>query len=488
MSNNYSILEYSRLAPYEAYPRSWKNDEKMREVAILAARKGLIDCVDFLAERMSFFYRHLSAFKKFDRVYCYLGMKSYRDKFKAFCSAENNAKELSKVIGRDYYRKLKEDSERYSSDIVNLYPLCWDLLPTDIFIIIDLAENKIRCFETILPENIRDGLSNDDHTKRFNAWFRAHGGNPKPVGPGTDNVVSKFEFWLESSMLGKNDQVNYPNPADDAVELNLETIRREVELALEAEAAEENIPEKSTAKEEHSALLKSLDSGHGAEKDFGFDVAYDYLEGDTGFLAIKAAFDERYTEESCFDILYFQTVDDLRDEYNLPRKEYQYTLYENIAVYDAGDSWHIISLGMSELGAERDDMYKRYDAEYTMRIPKLDDEDMDEAERANAINLVSILADEACNKERMAEDYSYVSLGFRKGMDYKRESDKVAFIIVPDARIGSVEGPFGTVHLRQAVPITRAEHQALKAKQIDVKTLYEKIGTDLTDYSRPSVI
>ena len=176
--------------------------------------------------------------------------------------------------------------------------------------------------------------------------------------------------------------------------------------------------------------------------------------------------------------------------YKLIRKDFESTLYEYIAVFadDDCNCWHVVSLGMSGLRAERDTTHKRYDAEYTMRIRCLDDEDMDEAEWANAINLVSILADEACNKERMAEDYSYVSLGFRKGMDYKRESDKVAFIIVPDARIGSVEGPFGTVHLRQAVPITRAEHQALKTKQIDVKTLYEKIGTDLTDYDRPSVI
>jgi hypothetical protein len=217
-------------------------------------------------------------------------------------------------------------------------------------------------------------------------------------------------------------------------------------------------------------------------------IAYDYLEGDNGFLAIKEAFDERYPNDDSSTFLYYQDVDDLRNEYRLIRKDYEHTVYEYVAVYDAGDSWHIVSLGMSELGAEPDTVYKRYDAEYTMRIPQLDDQDMDEAEWANAINLVSILADEACNKKRVLADYSYIGLGFRKGIDYKRESDKVAFIIVPDARISSIDGPFGKVHMRQAVPITKAEYDALKAKQLDVKTLYEKIGTDLTDYSRPSVI
>ncbi len=217
-------------------------------------------------------------------------------------------------------------------------------------------------------------------------------------------------------------------------------------------------------------------------------VHYDYLEGDTGFLAIKYSFDRCYTDEESPEILYYQDVDDLRDEYELLSNNYRYALYEYVMVYDADDSWHITSLGMSNMTAEPDTVDKHYDAEYTMRIKKFDDGELDAAERANAINLVSILANDALEKGCMLENYSYVSIGHTEGMDYKHVSDKIAFIIVPDARISSIDGPFGTVHLRQAVPITRAEYNALKAKKIDVKTLYEKIGSDLVDYDRPSVI
>ena len=166
-------------------------------------------------------------------------------------------------------------------------------------------------------------------------------------------------------------------------------------------------------------------------------------------------------------------------------------LYDYIAMYEDSDSWHVLSFGMSDISdgyVEEGLHHINYHAEYTMRIKKYSDQKLDDAESLNAAVMVSMLADEAITENRMLEAYTYISLGHEEGMDYKRESDKVAFIIVPDARISSIDGPFGTVYMRQAVPITRAEYNALEAKKIDVKTLYEKIGSDLVDYDRPSVI
>jgi len=477
---NYTISEYSRKAIRFSAPvlNSWDISERMKGVVIAAARKQLLDYTDFLAERMDFFFKHLSSLKKVNKVYLYLGLGS-KALFGAFCFVGNSVKSFNKVIDSERYRKLRDESKKYSVIISEHYASCFDLSPTEFFFIYDPASKELECFETVLPDKGKLKFEISDYKMRFNAWFRAYGGNPKPVSPYTLERVlrTKLEFWLKFCMSGENNQLNYPNPAVDAVELDLEAIRKEVSLAMEADQAREAAREEERAR---FAMVPGLD----------FEVERDYLEGDTGFMAIKNAFCACYPCDGSPAFLCRHEVDDLRGKFKLIRKDFESTLYEYIAVFadDDCNCWHVVSLGMSGLRAERDTTHKRYDAEYTMRIRCLDDEDMDEAEWANAINLVSILADEACNKERMAEDYSYVSLGFRKGMDYKRESDKVAFIIVPDARIGSVEGPFGTVHLRQAVPITRAEHQALKAKQIDVKTLYEKIGTDLTDYSRPSVI
>lgn len=476
----YTISQYSAKAIGYSAPvmDSWEITERMKKVVLTAARKQIIDYTDFLAERMTFFFEHLSSLKKVNKVYLYLGTL-HKCHFEGFCYVGNSVKSFRKVIDGGYYRKLRDDSKKYGNIIREHYSSCFDFCPTELFFIYDPAEKQLRCFETVLPENERRKLERTDNKIRFNAWYRAHGGNPKPVCPFVyeHELRTKLEFWMKFSLSGNNVQLNVPNPAVDAVELNLEAIRKEVNLALEAERA---IEAEREAERARFARVPGAD----------FDVEREYLEGDTGFLAIKKAFDESYPCDGDPAFIYYQEMDSFRNEYKLIRKGYENTLYRYIASYADDDhkSWHIVSLGMSELGAERDDLYNRYDAEYTMRIPQLDDEDMDEAEWANAINLVSILADEACNKERMPEEYSYISLGFRKGMDYKRESDKVSFIIVPDARIGSVEGPFGTLHLRQAVPITKAEYDALKSKKIDVKTLYEKIGTDLVDYNRPSVI
>ncbi|MBQ2959652.1 MAG: suppressor of fused domain protein [Oscillospiraceae bacterium] len=310
---------------------------------------------------------------------------------------------------------------------------------------------------------------------------------------------SLFGKEPEDKDYKKVEDINYVhNPTAGTVELDLEAIRKEVKLAMEAQFTEDGDfvdSEEDELEPDIDVDAEASNNCKGTAKMFREHryeledvIAYDYLEGDTGFLAIKDSFDRCYADDGNPEFLYYQDVDNLRDEYDLLRNDYDYSLYEFMMVYDADDSWHIASLGLSNMTAEVDTIDERYDAEYTMRIKKLDDEELDSAERANAINLVSVLADEALKNDCMLEDYSYVSVGHEEGMDYKHLSDKVAFIIVPDARIGSVEGPFGTVHLRQAVPITKAEYDALKSKKIDVKTLYEKIGTDLVDYARPSVI
>ena len=478
---NYTIAQYSAKAFRFSAPamETWEITERMKKVVLAAAQKQLVDYTDFLAERLTFFFEHLSSLKKVNKVYLYLGMSDNR-LFDGFCYVGNNVKRFRKVIDGGYYRQLKKDSKKYSVIISEHYSSCCDLCPAELFFIYDPAEKKLRCFKTVLPDCGRIKLVPSDFGMRFNAWYRAHGGNPKPVCPYTlEHVLrTKLEFWLKFYLSGNNDQLDVPNPAVDAVELDLEAVRKEVNLALEAERL---------AEAEREAERARFAQVPGAD----FEVERDYLQGDTGFLAIKKALDECYPCDGDPAFLYYQEMGSFRNRYKLIHKGYESSLYRYIASYadDDTNSWHIVSLGMSELGAERDTVNKHYDAEYTMRIKwNLYDEDMDEAEWANAINLVSILADEACNKERMLEDYSYVGLGFRKGVDYKRESDKVAFIIVPDARISSVEGPFGTVHLRQAVPISKSEYDALKSKKIDVKTLYEKIGTDLVDFDRPSVI
>lgn len=56
---NYTISEYSAKALRYSAPvmESWEITERMKKVVLTAAQKQLVDYTDFLAERLTFFFR-----------------------------------------------------------------------------------------------------------------------------------------------------------------------------------------------------------------------------------------------------------------------------------------------------------------------------------------------------------------------------------------------------------------------------------------------
>ena len=62
-----------------------------------------------------------------------------------------------------------------------------------------------------------------------------------------------------------------------------------------------------------------------------------------------------------------------------------------------------------------------------------------------------------------------------------------AFFTVPDAGLGEICTPNGRVRFVQLVGATDAELQLLLHKQLTVRQLYEKLGTDVTSYHRASL-
>jgi len=61
-------------------------------------------------------------------------------------------------------------------------------------------------------------------------------------------------------------------------------------------------------------------------------------------------------------------------------------------------------------------------------------------------------------------------------------------ITVPDTALRSIDTPNGRVDFTELVGVTDAELGALRHKKLDVRTLYEKLGSDVTSYRRESVI
>lgn len=68
------------------------------------------------------------------------------------------------------------------------------------------------------------------------------------------------------------------------------------------------------------------------------------------------------------------------------------------------------------------------------------------------------------------------------------KSNITRFITVPDKEISSITTLNGKVDFVLFIGATNNELLALKNKVLDVKTLYEKLGSDITDYNRDSVL
>ena len=59
---------------------------------------------------------------------------------------------------------------------------------------------------------------------------------------------------------------------------------------------------------------------------------------------------------------------------------------------------------------------------------------------------------------------------------------------IPDNKINPINTPNGKVSFVEFIGATDSELIALKNKELDVESLYEKIGSDITNYNRESVV
>ncbi|EGF13712.1 MAG: suppressor of fused domain protein [Dialister micraerophilus] len=88
----------------------------------------------------------------------------------------------------------------------------------------------------------------------------------------------------------------------------------------------------------------------------------------------------------------------------------------------------------------------------------------------------------------MRNAYEYLYTGQTQGIDVEMKSNITGFITIPDNELNPINSPNGKVTFVEFIGATDSELIALKNKELDVKSLYEKIGSDITNYSRKSVI
>lgn len=162
---------------------------------------------------------------------------------------------------------------------------------------------------------------------------------------------------------------------------------------------------------------------------------------------------------------------------------------DGISIYDGGDYWHFVTFGLSELyEKETDDPeYSGYGMEFTLRLKKGCYED-EENELHGICGIFQSIAKITFNSGELFNPYEYIYTGQKTGMDVRQMSQLTGFITVPDTKVAGIDTPNGRVDFVEFIGATDAELIKLKNKELTVKALYEKLGSDITDYGRKSLI
>ncbi|MCM1325306.1 MAG: suppressor of fused domain protein [Bacteroidales bacterium] len=162
---------------------------------------------------------------------------------------------------------------------------------------------------------------------------------------------------------------------------------------------------------------------------------------------------------------------------------------DGISIYDGGDYWHFVTFGLSELYEKetKDKKISGYGMEFTFKLKKDNYED-EEREIQGICGILQSIARLTFNNGEIFRPYEYVYSGQTEGIDTKMKSNITGFITIPDKELESIKTPYGKVDFVEFIGATDAELKAVMNKELRVKELYEKIGSDVTNYNRQSAV
>ena len=161
---------------------------------------------------------------------------------------------------------------------------------------------------------------------------------------------------------------------------------------------------------------------------------------------------------------------------------------DGISIYDGGDYWHFVTFGLSEL-YEKESENKEisgYGYEMTLKLKKYKFED-EEAEIKNICGILQSIARITFNNGEIFLPNEFIYTGQQTGMDAKQKSNITGFITISDTSVNTIDTPNGKVDFLELIGMTDAELKTLsnKASVIDI---YGRLGSDLTDYRRESLV
>lgn len=161
---------------------------------------------------------------------------------------------------------------------------------------------------------------------------------------------------------------------------------------------------------------------------------------------------------------------------------------DRICVYDGGNYWQFVTYGLTELFQKKQ---KNLDIsglgmEFTLKLKKDNYSNVD-AEFKSILRNLQAIARLSFLKGKLFYPYDIVYTGQTKGIDSRMSSNITGLFTIQDTTFKNMVTRNGRVQFVQFVGATDAELKAVLTKQTDVKGLYQKIGSDLTNYNRQSV-
>ena len=162
---------------------------------------------------------------------------------------------------------------------------------------------------------------------------------------------------------------------------------------------------------------------------------------------------------------------------------------EGISVYESEEYYHFVTYGLTELydkSSSNKDV-SGYGMEFTYKLKKGCYENL-ESEIKSMCKIFQQIARITFLNGEVFNEFEYLYTGQKEGLDSRSVSKITGFITVLDETFNSVDTVNGKVKFVEFIGVTDSELTSILNKQITVKELYAKLNSDVTDYSRESIV
>ena len=163
---------------------------------------------------------------------------------------------------------------------------------------------------------------------------------------------------------------------------------------------------------------------------------------------------------------------------------------DGISIYDGGDFWHFVTYGLTELYEKEseDKEYSGFGFELTFKLKKgCYVRENEEKELKTVAGILQQVAKITFNNGDIFQNNEYIYTGQTAGIDHEQKSAITGFICINDPSVNTLETPNGRGEFIELIAMTDAELKTLNSKD-SVAEIYKRLGSDVTDYNRNSIV